>query len=215
LAWQSDRDVVGALADAVRSRGMHFGTYYSGGLDWTFGGLPITDLSSLIAAIPQSTEYLQYADGHWHELIERYKPDVLWNDIGYPAAADLEALFAFYYQRVPEGVVNNRFDFVRQTTGGLHCDFLTPEYSTDAGPSGRKWETCRGMGTSFGYNAQETERDYLAVDALTAMLADVTSRGGNLLLNVGPMADGSLPPAQVERLQAIGRWLQDHPLADR
>jgi alpha-L-fucosidase len=69
------------------------------------------------------------------------------------------------------------------------------------------------MGTSFGYNAQETERDYLSVDGLTALLADVTSRGGNLLLNVGPMADGTIPPAQVARLRGIGRWLQAHPLA--
>ena len=212
-AWQPERDVVGELADVVRSRGMRFGTYYSGGLDWTFGGLPITDLLSLIGAIPQTPEYLAYVDGHWHELIERYKPDILWNDIGYPDAADLDSLFAFYYDRVPDGVVNNRFDFVRQTSGALHYDFLTPEYSTDADPSGRKWETCRGIGTSFGYNAQETEHDYLSTDALTAMLADVMSRGGNLLLNVGPMADGTIPPAQIERLRGIGRWLSMHPLA--
>ena len=61
-----------------------------GGLDWTFGGLPITDLAAMFRAIPQSPEYLAYADAHWHELIERYRPDVLWNDIGYPAAADLD-----------------------------------------------------------------------------------------------------------------------------
>jgi alpha-L-fucosidase len=211
-AWQSERDVVGELADAVRSRGMRFGTYYSGGLDWTFGGMPITDLSSLIAAIPQSSHYLAHADGHWRELIERYQPDVLWNDIGYPAAADLQTLFAFYYERVPEGVVNNRFDFQRQTSGDIHCDFLTPEYSTDADPSGRKWETCRGIGTSFGYNAEETESDYLSAKALTVMLSDVTSRGGNLLLNVGPMADGTIPATQVDRLQEIGRSLRAHPL---
>ena len=212
-AWQSERDVVGELGDAVRSRGMRFGTYYSGGLDWTFGGLPITDLLSLIGAIPQTRDYLAYVDRHWREIIERYKPAVLWNDIGHPGAADLDSLFAFYYDQVPDGVVNNRFDFLRQTSGAVHCDFITPEYSTDADPSGRKWETCRGMGTSFGYNAQETERDYLSVDALTAMLGDVTSRGGNLLLNVGPMADGTIPPAQIERLRGIGRWLAMHPLA--
>jgi alpha-L-fucosidase len=91
--WASKRDVVGDLASAVRARGMRFGTYYSGGLDWTFGGLPIVDLASIIAAIPQSAEYLAYADAHWHELIERYRPCVLWNDIGYPASADRPGLF--------------------------------------------------------------------------------------------------------------------------
>jgi alpha-L-fucosidase len=113
---------------------------------------------------------------------------------------------------VPDGVVNNRFDFIAQPSGTRHCDFLTPEYSTEAGPSGRKWETCRGMGTSFGYNQLETEDDYLSVSALTAMIATVTAGGGNVLLNVGPMADGTIPPAQVTRLRGIGRWLEAHPL---
>ncbi len=210
--WQSSRDVVGELAAAVRSAGLRFGVYYSGGLDWTFGGLPITDVHSLITAIPQTAQYQRYADAHWRELIDRYEPDILWNDIGYPAAADLEALFGEYYRRVPEGVVNNRFDFIGQTSGTLHCDFVTPEYSTDADPTGRKWETCRGIGTSFGYNRQETEDDYLSTDELVAMLDDVTGRGGNLLLNVGPMADGTIPAGQAERLRGIGAWLRDHPL---
>ena len=128
--WGTDRDLVGELAEAVRDRGMRFGTYYSGGLDWTFGGLPIVDLQSLIRAIPQTEDYLAYANAHWKELIERYEPCAMWNDIGYPAAADLDELFSAYYQRVPDGVINNRFDMIRQTSGQLHCDFVTPEYST-------------------------------------------------------------------------------------
>src|SRR4051812_41365522 len=147
--WQSERDVVGDLAEAVRGRGMRFGTYYSGGLDWTFGRLPITDFGSMIRAIPQDADYLEYADTHWRELIDRYEPCVLWNDIGYPAAADLDALFGDYFARVPDGVVNNRFDWVRQSAGQVHADFLTPEYSTEGTPE-RKWESTRGMGTSFG-----------------------------------------------------------------
>ena len=136
-AWQTDRDVVGELAEAVRGRGMRFGTYYSGGLDWTFGGLPMRDFDGMIRAIPQSEEYLAYADAHWHELIERYEPCVLWNDIGYPAAADLRGLFDIYFSRVPDGVVNNRFDFISQTSGAVHADFITPEFSSKAPDGGR------------------------------------------------------------------------------
>jgi alpha-L-fucosidase len=206
--WQSERDVVGELAAAVRSRGMRFGTYYSGGLDWTFGGLPMRDLRGLFTAIPQTPEYLAYADAHWRELIERYEPCVLWNDIGYPTAADLPALFDDYYRAVPDGVVNNRFDFMKQTSGAIHTDFLTPEYSTDGDPSGRKWESTRGLGSSFGYNREEPPESYLGVDELVTMVADVVARGGNLLLNIGPAGDGSIPLVQAERVLGLGWWLK-------
>jgi alpha-L-fucosidase len=204
--WHADRDLVGELAIEVRARGMRFGTYYSGGLDWTFGGLPIVDFPSMVAAIPQTPEYLGYADDHWRELIDRYEPCVLWNDIGYPSAADLDLLFADYFSRVPDGVVNNRFDFVRQTSGDVHCDFVTPEYSTDAGGT-KKWEVCRGIGTSFGYNRQERDADYLDAGDLVRLLVDVVARGGNLLLNVGPTGAGDVPWVQARRLLAVGEWL--------
>jgi alpha-L-fucosidase len=204
--WQSERDIVGELAQAVRDRGMRFGTYYSGGLDWTFGGLPITDFSSMLAAIPQGPDYLEYADAHWRELIDRYEPCVLWNDIGYPASGDLERLFIDYFEQVPDGVVNNRFDWIRQSAGQVYSDFLTPEYSTEGAP-GRKWESTRGMGTSFGFNREEGDDDYLSADALVRMLVEVVAHGGNLLLNVGPTGDGTIPFVQARRLLALGWWL--------
>lgn len=206
--WQSERDTVGELASAVRARGMRFGTYYSGGLDWTFGGLPMTDFKSLLAAIPQSDEYLAYADAHWRELVTRYEPCVMWNDIGYPAAADLPKLFEDYWAVVPDGVVNNRFDFVQQTSGALHCDFITPEYSTSAPPGSRKWESTRGIGASFGFNRFEPDSSYMTATEIVHQLVDVVARGGNLLLNVGPAADGAVPWVQAERLLAAGWWLR-------
>ncbi len=205
--WQSERDIVGELAQAVRDRGMRFGTYYSGGLDWTFGGLPITDFASMVMAIPQTAEYLRYADDHWRELIARYEPCVLWNDIGYPSGADLEGLFTDYFEHVPDGVVNNRFDWIRQSAGQLYADFLTPEYSTEGVP-GRKWESTRGMGTSFGFNREEGDDDYLSTDDLVHMLVEVVAHGGNLLLNVGPTGDGTIPFVQARRLLALGWWLR-------
>jgi alpha-L-fucosidase len=188
---------------------MRFGLYYSGGLDWTFGGLPMRDLASSIAAIPQTPEYLAYADAHWRELIDRYQPDVLWNDIGYPAAADLDALFDDYYARVPHGVVNDRFDFLGVHGGTAHADFTTPEYST-AHDGGRKWEATRGLGASFGFNREERDEDLLAADEVVRLLAEVVAGGGNLLLNVGPAADGTIPWQQVQRLLAAGWWLREN-----
>ncbi len=78
---------------------MRYGVYYSGGLDWTFGGLPMDDLTTMLAAIPHSPEYCAYADAHWRELIERVAPDVLWNDIHYAHQARPEQLVADFYSR--------------------------------------------------------------------------------------------------------------------
>jgi alpha-L-fucosidase len=239
--YQSRRDLVGELATAVRSRGMRFGTYYSGGLDWTFDSRPIQGLGDMVAAIPQHPEYAAYVDAHWRELIARYQPSVLWNDIGYPARADLLGLFAHYYNTIPDGVVNDRFlqfnlgeegswryrltlQAVRAGAwlltrlggefgspgGGIHADFRTPEYTAARKITPWKWEATRGMGYSFGYNQLETDQHMIPVERLIHLLVDIVSKNGNLLLNVGPMADGTIPEIQLRRLRGLGSWLARH-----
>jgi alpha-L-fucosidase len=232
--WFSRRDFVGELADAVRARGMRFGLYYSGGLDWTFHHLPISNFGDMLACVPTDDAYRAYAAAQVRELIARYKPSVLWNDIAWPDEDDLPALFADYYAAVPDGVVNDRwlgkpalFEGLRDPAarasfnamvkarimeaGGeldnpppRHCDFRTVEYSTGDHMGGKKWESCRGLGLAFGYNQAERTEDYMTGDALTALYRDVTARGGNLLINVGPMADASIPAVQQEPLRALG-----------
>jgi len=240
LGWRAERDCVGELTAAVRARGMRMGLYYSGGLDFTFKDVVIRDFADMLTAIPNDPAYAAYADAHWRELIERYAPSVLWNDIGYPALADLPALFAHYYNAIPEGVVNDRFTQINLTgfknlsglvrklirwiirralthpqsliarlqTGGAHNDFRTPEYATYAKATAKKWEATRGIGHSFGYNRNERPEDLISVKDLVHLLVDVVSKNGNLLLNVGPMADGTIPPEQEARLEGLGAWLK-------
>jgi alpha-L-fucosidase len=205
--WTAPRDFIGELADAVRDRGMRFGLYYSGGLDWTFQPPPIRDLASLFTNVPATPEYAEYVTAHVDELVDRFRPCSLWNDIGWPGNLDPNDTIARYYERVPDGVVNDRFNMIASAMGQLHCDFHTPEYTTEAsGP--RKWEVCRGIGRSFGYNRMENESTFPTVDDNIWMLCDIVARGGNLLLNVGPGADGQIPMAQVVRLTAMGWWLR-------
>jgi alpha-L-fucosidase len=210
--WQSERDFVGELTHAVRARGLRMGLYYSGGIDWTFHGLPIDNLEHFFSAIPQSPAYARYADAHWRELIERYEPAVLWNDIGYPEAANPAQLFADYYNRIPDGVVNNRFQ-LGAGAGGEHHDFVTPEYAVMERIWDGKWEATRGIGGSFGYNRAEPEEYLMTADAIIHLLVDVVSKNGNLLLNVGPTADGVIPWAQASRLLAVGWWLRTNGAA--
>lgn len=107
--WFTKRDLVGELADAVRGAGMRFGIYYSGGIDWTFNPNPIRTLGEFIASVPGG-DYPAYAMAQVDELIERYEPSVLWNDIAWPTGLpDLLEMFERYYDKVPDGVVNDRW----------------------------------------------------------------------------------------------------------
>ena len=205
--WQSQRDIVGDITDAVRAEGMEMGLYYSGGIDWTFTGLPISDLPSMFRAIPTSDDYAAYADAHWRELIERYRPAVLWNDIGYPQQAGAHQLFVDYYATIPEGIVNDRFDMLGVAAGTAHADFRTPEYAQMDDITTHHWESVRGISHSFGYNQLETDTDLASPTELVHLLVDIVSKNGNLLLGVGPMGDGSIPAIQQSRLTALGSWL--------
>jgi len=196
----AERDVVGELTTAVRKQGMRMGLYYSGGYDWTFVPGPIKTAADYETVKPQSEEYGKYAYAQIHELIDRYKPSLLWNDIDWPKTGNAMQVQADYYNAVPDGVVDDRF-------GIKHSDFTSPEYQKLDKISDKKWEECRGLGRSFGYNRAEGEAETIAPGELIALLVDIVSKNGNLLLDVGPEADGTIPPVQMERLKALGAWL--------
>ena len=194
------RDVIGDVAEAVRARGLHFGAYYSGGLDWSLSGLPIAVHTGLEAAVPRTPQYVEYAEAQWREIVTRYRPQVLWNDPLYPAVDSAERLVQWYYSQVPDGVVNDRFGIGRP-------DFGTPEYSEGDAGSVRKWEMCRGLGRSFGFNRDETDAMTLSAQQAVRLLVDVVSRGGNLLLGVGPDTSGRVSAVQRRSLEGLGAWL--------
>ena len=233
----ANRDIVGELTKAVRERGMKMGLYYSSGLDSTFVNLEIKDVVDEFGKAPNSPEYIEMIDSHWKELIDVYKPSILWNDIGYPKDANLYELFAYYYNKVPDGVVNDRWmqvsNILRRLattkigriiicwyvkrmflTKGIvsptppHCDFTTPEYSSYSKIVDKKWETTRGLGTSFGLNRSEKAENYLTVEELVRLFVDVVSKNGNLLLNLGSEANGTIPEVQKIRVLGLGKWLE-------
>ncbi|WP_236657418.1 alpha-L-fucosidase [Acidisarcina polymorpha] len=194
------RDLVGDLTKSVRQQGLKMGLYYSGGFDWTFVPGPISSRESFEATKPQSEAYGKYVDAQYRELIQRYQPSVLWNDIDYPKTGHPMDIEAEYYNAVPDGVVDDRF-------GIKHADYTSPEYSTLKEISPKKWEECRGLGQSFGYNRAEGEAQTIAPDKLIYLLVDIVSKNGNLLLDVGPEADGTIPAVQMARLKELGAWL--------
>lgn len=196
----SRRDLVGELTTAVRAHGMRMGLYYSGGRDWSFTDKPYAKAHEEPRDYVDTEEYAQFTDGQLVELIKRYKPAILWDDIGYSKKGKLQQIFADYYNEIPDGVINDRFT-------DKWADFTTPEYTSYDKITPKKWEANRGIGHSFGYNRAEGPKDMLSVDELVSSLVDIVSKNGNLLLDVGPEADGTISPLQLERLKGLGDWL--------
>jgi len=199
----AERNIVGELTAAVRKTDMKMGLYYSGGYDWTFNAGPIEAPLDYLNVKPVSKAYGDYAFAQIHELIDRYHPAVLWNDIDWPKTGSPMQVEADYYNAVPDGVVDDRF-------GIKHTDFTSPEYQKVDAIAAKKWEECRGLGRSFGYNRAEGEAETIASADLISMLVDIVSKNGNLLLDVGPEADGTIPPVQMDRLKALGTWLKQN-----
>lgn len=223
------RDIVGDLVKANVGSGLKAGLYYS--LPEWFSPAPRpSNIYPGTSRLFETYHYPQdpYAEGHpqvpytgyrpiddystgqvipqIEELIDRYHPSILWCDIGgdpsyFQSERWLTHFFTDGARHHPDGVTaNNRC--------GAFGDFDTPEYAPLPAPGGRYFEATRGLGESFGYNQNEKISDYLTDAEAIHTLVDTVAGGGNLLLDIGPMADGTIPPVMRDRLLAIGQWLE-------
>lgn len=201
------RDVLGDLTAAVKDRGLKMGYYYSL-LEWFH---PLYKPETLN----------QYIDQHMFpqmkELVERYHPDIFWTDgeWDYPSERlrSTEFLQWLYNESsVRESVVVN--DRWGKETRSRHGGFYTTEYDliNDGNSDGivfnRPFEECRGIAGSFGFNRNEYLNEYSTSEELVHLLINKVARGGNLLLNVGPTADGRIPLIMQQRLKDMGDWLK-------
>jgi alpha-L-fucosidase len=207
------KDALGMLAESCRKKGMPLGFYYSI-MDWHHPDyLPRrtweTDRSTEGADFDR---YIDYLKNQVQELVAKYSPAVLWFDGEWEhkseeyRASEIEKMLL---DAKPEILINDRL-FNREPS---HGDFGTPENYVPAtgirNPDGtpRLWEACYTMNfNGWGYNHYETE--FHSATQLIRQLIEIVSKGGNLLLNVGPMPDGTIQPEFSERLKRIGEWLK-------
>lgn len=199
------RDLAGDLITAVRAEGLRMGYYYSL-YEW-YNPLYRSDVN-------------KYVDEHMipqmKDLVNTYKPDLVWTDGEWDHPSEVwksTEFLAWLYNESPvkdQVVVNDRWG---KETRSVHGGIYTTEY--DLVHEGvmtktltHPWEECRGIGGSFGYNRNENLESYSTSEQLVHILIDKVARGGNLLLNIGPTADGRIPVIQQQRLKDMGDWLR-------
>ena len=195
------RDLIGELATAVRKKdGMHMGFYYSL-YEW-FNPLWLQDRSRYV------TEHMH---PQFKDVVTRYAPDIIFSDGEWDLTATQwksEELLAWLFNDSPckdTVVVNDRWGKgIRHN----HGTYFTTEYGAGMKDAAHPWEENRGMAYSYGINRAERADDYKSAREFILTLVDLVSRGGNFLLDIGPCADGTIPPLMEERLLQIGAWLK-------
>ncbi len=194
------RDLLLDLCQAGRRRGLRMGIYYSL-YEW-YNPIWLSDKKRYV------TEHLfpQFKD-----VVTHAKPAIIFSDGEWELTSAKwrsPELLAWLFNDSPVAdhvVIDDRWG---KDTRHKHGGYFTTEYTSGMLQSGHPWEESRGMGFSYGYNRMETLNDYHTGRELLLMLIDIVSRGGNLLLDIGPTADGRIPVLMEERLIELGTWLQ-------
>lgn len=198
------RDIVGELKKALHDTDIRFGLYHSI-YEWHHPLMEKPEEYAIYHLVPMLKE-----------LINKYEPDLLFTDGEWDYPSDIWHSTEFLTWLFNESPVKDRI-VVNDRWGSETRGKLGGYFSTEYGEiypgkgkliySGRPFEECRGIGKSFGFNRIENIDDYMSAKELLEILCTMASRGGNLLLNIGPAADGTIPVIMQERLIQIGKWL--------
>lgn len=207
------RDLIGPFCDAMRAEGLRVGLYFSH-LDWShpdYAPVPVGQRNTTTRPdwrwpAPDAVEWQRFRAfhrGQLKELCERYRPDLFcfdgdWNPP--PRYWDFGGLREELHAWAPGVVLNDRMRG--------HGDYLSPEQGPPVTQPPGPFEFWMTMNSSWGYRPEDSA--YKPVRFLVRSLAESVGMGGNFLLNLGPREDGTLPDAQVERLEVLGAWVSRH-----
>ena len=195
------RDLITPFCEALRKQGIKVGLYYSL-LDWSHPDYPnFTKNEKRYTDDPARWERFSiYNHEQISELSENFNPDLWWFDGDWEQSAERwkageirEKILA----RNPAAIINSRLQG--------YGDYATPEQGLPpAKPADRYWELCMTINDSWGY--QQNDREFKTPQQVIKIFAECLSKGGNLLLDIGPRADGTIPSEEVGVLKALGKW---------
>ncbi|MEY3026771.1 MAG: hypothetical protein RLZZ238_1668 [Planctomycetota bacterium] len=206
------RDVAREFTDAMRAHGLRAGFYYSL-LDWQHPDA----YEMALPAYPKDghardhERYKAYVRGHVKELLSGYGDlSTIWFDYSdqtrQGAAWGAAQLMADMRDAQPSILVNNRLFFGLENKSG---DYGTPEkYVPPTGLPGMDWEVNHTLNESYGFSAHDA--NWKDTATVVRLLADIVSKGGNLLLNIGPDAEGRVPAQAAATLRGVGAWMRVH-----
>lgn len=229
-----NRDLVREIVDACRAEGLRVGFYHSV-IDWHHDqycylkskGLPHPGKPKPYPNGERDHgKYIDYLHQQVDELISNYgEVDIIWWDYSKKDFQGKEAWRAFdlmadVRKKQPQVIMNNRLFRIAEAgwsgpgmkavlpqLDSKYGDFITPEqHVPEDGLPGVDWETCMTMNTTWGYSEHDTA--WKSSEKLIRTLIDIASKGGNYLLNIGPLADGTVPAESVTCLEDMGKWMK-------
>ncbi|MCK4746498.1 MAG: alpha-L-fucosidase, partial [Bacteroidales bacterium] len=204
------KDLIKPLVESCRNNDIRVGFYYSHACDWVHPGGEAQSLDfkpgghwdPVLKTKDMDAYFSDIVVPQVREILTNYgKIDILWWDGGgwYNVNRKRADMILSVTDDYPHILMNNRLG------GDYPCDWSTPEQYIPATGLDYDWETCMTMNDTWGYRSWD--HNWKSAESLLHNLIDIVSKGGNYLLNVGPRADGTIPEASVERLQAIGQWM--------
>jgi alpha-L-fucosidase len=209
------KDILKELSVACKEAGIKFCLYYSI-MDWHHPDANAKQFQPRPTLNPDWGSYREnYLKPQLAELIKNYDPAVLWFDGEWVAEwtePQGKQLYAFLRGLKPDLIINNRVGKGRKGMNGMNAyedaagDFGTPEQEIIEGTSEYDWESCMTMNDTWGF--KKNDHNWKSATTLIHNLIDIAAKGGNYLLNIGPKADGTIPPESVERLAEMGKWLK-------
>ena len=209
------KDLIAPLAQAARAEGLKLGLYYSHDLDWSHpgGGGGMMELRADGKYVKAGGKWDKAQEGSFddylhtvsvpqvREILAAYRPDMVWWDYAQEITPERAKPFIDLIQAQPQLISNDRLG------GGFPGDLGTPEqHVPENGPGERYWEACVTMNDTWGFKSND--HHWKSSDEIIRLLVDVAGKGGNLLLNVGPTAEGTFPPEAIARLKRVGAWLK-------